>query len=71
MRPPLVICEVPFRSLPVAERSKREKPCRLSNDSIAKSDLLAMSTLMKRDTTLATGVQQTLGFTPIKIVLRL
>ena len=34
--PPLVICEVSFRSPWGAERNKREKPCRLSIDSITK-----------------------------------
>ena len=32
---PLVICEVSSRSLQAAERRAREKPCRLSIDSIA------------------------------------
>ena len=34
--PPLVICEVSFRSLRGAEQSKREKPCKSSIDSIVK-----------------------------------
>ena len=35
---PLVLCEVPFRSPRGAQHSKREKPCRLSINSIAESD---------------------------------
>ena len=65
---PLVICEVSFRGV---ERSKREKPCRLSIDSVAKVTYFGhifFPTPMKRDTTLATEVQWTSGFIAIKTV---
>ena len=66
----LVICEVSFRSPRGAERSKREKPCRSSIDSIAKGTywprFLPMP--MKRDTTLGTELRWTSGFIAIKTV---
>ena len=62
---PLVICEVSSGSPQGAEGREREKPCRLSIDSIAKvgyTGHVFFSTPMKRDTRLATEVQQTPGF---------
>ena len=51
MGPPLVICEVSFRSLQGVEHSKHEKPCKSSIDSIVKVTywLRFFSMPMKKD----------------------
>ena len=71
--PLLVICKVLFGSPSRAERSKRERPCRSSIDSIAKVTIghVFFSTPMRRDTRLDTDVQRISGFIRMKTVPRL
>ena len=71
--PPLVICKVLFGSPSRAERSKRERPCRSSINSIAKVTIghVFFSTPMRRDTRLDTDVQRISGFIRMKTVPRL